>query len=113
MDRADVHNALDWRTRVALVDALAAASADLAVRCVLLTGAGDPAFCTGADLRAPLPGPDKPAGAPERAQGDVARGIATGWQRLVTAVLDCEKPVVVAVNGTAGRGGLARAVAAE
>src|SRR3954465_12760882 len=92
MDRADVHNALDWRTRVALVDALAAASADLAVRCVLLTGDGERAFCTGADLRVPLPGPDKPAGAPERAQGDVARGIATGWQRLPGARPPLGKP---------------------
>src|SRR3954468_22025692 len=113
MDRADVHNALDWTTRVALADALAAASADLAVRCVLLTGAGERAFCTGADLRVPLPGPDKPAGAPDRAQGDVARGIATGWQRLVTAVLDCEKPVVAAVNGTAAGAGMHLALACD
>src|SRR3954451_7478390 len=113
MDRADVHNALDWRTRLALVDALTAASADLAVRCVLLTGAGERAFCTGADLRVPLPGPDKPAGAPDRAQGDVARGIATGWQRLGTAVLDCEKPVVAAVNGTAAGAGMHLALACD
>ena len=49
----------------------------------------------------PLPVPGKPQGAPDRAQGEIARGIATGWQRLVTAVLDCEKPVVAAINGTA------------
>jgi len=27
--------------------------------------------------------------------------IRTGWQRLVNAVLDCEKPVIAGVNGTA------------
>jgi 2-(1,2-epoxy-1,2-dihydrophenyl)acetyl-CoA isomerase len=111
--RPDVHNALDWRTREALVAALREASADLAVRAVLLTGTGDRAFCTGADLRVPLPAPAKPDGAPERAQGDVARGIATGWQETVTAVLDCEKPVVAAVNGTAAGAGMHLALACD
>jgi 2-(1,2-epoxy-1,2-dihydrophenyl)acetyl-CoA isomerase len=113
LDRPDVQNALDWRTREALVAALQDASADLAVRAVLLTGAGARAFCTGADLRVPLPVPAKPEGAPERAQGEVARGIATGWQRLVTAVLDCEKPVVAAVNGTAAGAGMHLALACD
>jgi 2-(1,2-epoxy-1,2-dihydrophenyl)acetyl-CoA isomerase len=113
LDRADVHNALDWRTREALVTTLEEASADLAVRAVLLTGSGDRAFCTGADLRVPLPTPPKPDGAPERAQGEVARGIATGWQRVITAVLDCEKPVVAAVNGTAAGAGMHLALACD
>jgi 2-(1,2-epoxy-1,2-dihydrophenyl)acetyl-CoA isomerase len=113
LDRPDVHNALDWKTREALVAALQDASADLAVRSVLLTGSGDRAFCTGADLRVPLPVPPKPDGAPDRAQGDVARGIATGWQRVITAVLDCEKPVVAAVNGTAAGAGMHLALACD
>jgi 2-(1,2-epoxy-1,2-dihydrophenyl)acetyl-CoA isomerase len=33
--------------------------------------------------------------------GDVARTIRLGAQRLISAVLDCEKPVIAAVNGTA------------
>lgn len=113
LDRQDVQNALDWRTREALVAALAEASADLAVRAVVLTGAGDRAFCTGADLRVPMPSLAKPDGAPVRAQGEVTRGIATGWQRVVTAVLDCEKPVVAAVNGTAAGAGMQLALACD
>jgi 2-(1,2-epoxy-1,2-dihydrophenyl)acetyl-CoA isomerase len=113
LNRPEVHNALDWSTRDALVAALEEASADLAVRAVILTGAGDRAFCTGADLRVPVPTPPKPAGAPPRAQGDVARSIATGWQRVVTAVLDCEKPIVAAVNGTAAGAGMHLALACD
>jgi 2-(1,2-epoxy-1,2-dihydrophenyl)acetyl-CoA isomerase len=113
LDRTDVHNALDWKTREALVDALAEASADLHVRAIVLTGAGDRAFCTGADLRVPVPTPEKPEGAPKRAQGEVARSIATGWQRVVTAVLDCEKPVIAAVNGTAAGAGMHLALACD
>ena len=113
LNRPDVHNALDWRTREALVAALEDASADLSVRAVVLTGAGERAFCTGADLRVPMPTPPKPEGAPARAQGEVARGIATGWQRVITAVLDCEKPVVAAVNGTAAGAGMHLALACD
>ena len=113
LDRPDVHNALDWRTREALVADLEDASADLAVRAVVLTGAGERAFCTGADLRVAMPAPPKPEGAPARAQGEVARGIATGWQRVITAVLDCEKPVVAAVNGTAAGAGMHLALACD
>lgn len=113
LDRPDVHNALDWRTREALVTALQNVSADAAVRAVILTGAGDRAFCTGADLRVPVPTPDKPEGAPDRVQGDVARSIATGWQRVITSVLDCEKPVIAAVNGTAAGAGMHLALACD
>ena len=113
LDRPDVHNALDWKTREALVAALEEASADLAVRAVVVTGAGDRAFCTGADLRVPVPTPEKPEGAPKRAQGDVARSIATGWQRVITAVLDCEKPVIAAINGTAAGAGMHLALACD
>jgi 2-(1,2-epoxy-1,2-dihydrophenyl)acetyl-CoA isomerase len=113
LDRPDVANALDWKTREALVAALDNASAAAAVRAVIITGAGDRAFCTGADLRVPVPTPPKPEGAPERLQGDVSRSISTGWQRVITAVLDCEKPVVAAVNGTAAGAGMHLALACD
>src|SRR3954469_12481581 len=67
----------------------------------------------GGDLRVPMPAPPKPDGAPDRAQGDVARGIATGWQRVVTAVLDCEKVVIAALNGTAAGAGMHLALACD
>ncbi|MCZ7459637.1 enoyl-CoA hydratase-related protein [Streptomyces sp. WMMC940] len=41
------------------------------------------------------------AGGRERVPGDVARMIRLGAQRFISAVLDCEKPVIAAVNGTA------------
>ena len=93
------HNRGPARSRA--IALLEDASADSAVRAVVLTATGD-GFCTGADLHAGRrASPPKPKGAPERIIGDAARMIRRGAQRLIGAVLDCEKPVIAAVNGTA------------
>jgi 2-(1,2-epoxy-1,2-dihydrophenyl)acetyl-CoA isomerase len=78
-----------------------------------LSGTGQKGFCTGADLRSQGPVPARPEGAPDRAVGDAARLIRTGWQRLVSAVLDCEKPVIAAVQATAAGGGMHLALACD
>ncbi len=100
LDRPDVKNAISPDQRDRMIELLAAASADLGVRAVVLGATGD-AFCTGADLRArraPAPRPDD---APARAVGEIAKMIRDGAQQLVAAVMDCEKPVIAAVGGTA------------
>ena len=77
-------NALAADMRDRLAERFDEASADLNVRAVILTGAGDRHFCTGAALGGPQkPGPARPEDAPERAAGDVARMIQRGWQRLI------------------------------
>lgn len=100
LNRPDVKNALTPDQRDEVIRHLEAASADIAVRAVVISGSGG-SFCSGADLRASRPPPLRPDGAPERAQGDVARTIATGAQRLIASVLDCEKPVIASVDGVA------------
>ncbi|MGW3735380.1 enoyl-CoA hydratase/isomerase family protein [Streptomyces sp. NPDC005148] len=93
LNRPEAMNAVTWDQRERLIALLARASADPAVRAVVLTATGR-GFCAGADLRgAPSTG--------DRIPGDVARTIRLGAQRLIAAVLDCEKPVIAAVNGTA------------
>jgi len=110
----DQGNALAGDMRDRLAERFALASEDLAVRVVVLRGAGEKHFCTGAALGGPQrPTPPKPEGAPERAQGDAARLIRTGWQRLIASVMDCEKPVICALNGTAAGGGANLALACD
>jgi len=99
-------NSLNAVMRDRITERMEWASADLAVRCVVLGAAGERHFCTGANLGgAQNPTPPKPEGAPDRVMGDAARMIRRGWQRLVASILDCEKPVIAAVNGTAAGGG--------
>ncbi len=100
LNRPDVKNAISPDQRDRVIDLLAQASADLGIRAVVIGATGD-AFCTGADLRAGRPPAPRPADAPDRGVGEVAKMIREGAQRLVAAVLDCEKPVIAAVGGTA------------
>ncbi|HEY8526721.1 MAG TPA: enoyl-CoA hydratase-related protein [Acidimicrobiales bacterium] len=100
LDRPEAGNALTPDQRNRLIDLLADASERVEVRAVVLTATGRH-FCTGADLRASQAEPERPEGVPERVVGDVQRMLRQGAQRLMAAVLDCEKPVIAAVNGTA------------
>lgn len=115
IDRADKGNSLTMDMRDRLADLFIDASGDLRVRVIVLAAAGDRHFCTGADVRGgskrePKP---RPEDAPDRATGDVARMIRIGWQRLIAAILDCDKPVIGRINGTAAGGGLHLALAPD
>jgi 2-(1,2-epoxy-1,2-dihydrophenyl)acetyl-CoA isomerase len=112
LNRPEAGNALLGSQRDELVGRLEAASGDLNIRVVVLAATGKH-FCTGADLRAGQDAPVGPEGAPERPAGHVGRMIATGAQRLVAAILDCEKPVIAAVGGTAAGIGAHMALACD
>ncbi|MET9606291.1 enoyl-CoA hydratase-related protein [Streptomyces sp. NPDC006512] len=107
LNRPDAMNAVTWGQRERVIALLTEASADPAVRAVVVTATGK-GFCAGADLRS-----TGPTAGGDRIAGDVTRMIRLGAQRLITAVLDCEKPVIAAVNGTAAGIGAHLALACD
>lgn len=114
LNRPQAGNAITPDVRNRMIEHLNAANESLDIRAVVLTAAGERHFCTGADLRAGRAAPPpKPEGAPERVAGEAARMIRTGIQRLIAAFLDCEKPIIAAVNGTAAGGGAAMVLASD
>jgi enoyl-CoA hydratase len=108
VNRPAVLNALDTRTleeRTACfgaIDATAAGPPEAAVRCVILTGAGEKAFVAGGDLSA------------MQAMGvEQARRFSELGRRLADRMETLAAPIIAAVNGFALGGGLELALACD
>ena len=95
IDRPEAMNSIDGPTRAALRRAYAEIAESTEIRAVLLTGAGDRAFCTGADLKKTMPTGDSMA----------VEEFGTGTDHLL-AGFPTDTPVVCAINGYALGGGL-------
>jgi 2-(1,2-epoxy-1,2-dihydrophenyl)acetyl-CoA isomerase len=88
LNRPQKRNALSKEMRIELAELVERAARDAEVRAVLLTAEG-PSFCAGADLE--QFGAEAPPAARQRMQ--------QGGHRLIRALHDLEKPVIVAVRG--------------
>jgi len=95
INRPARYNAFRGRTVEEMIAAFRAAWADKSVRALILTGAGDKAFCTGGDVK-------------QRAEtGDYGptRSGMFEIEYLHKLIRDIPKPVIAAVNGLAIGGG--------
>jgi 2-(1,2-epoxy-1,2-dihydrophenyl)acetyl-CoA isomerase len=106
LNRPAAMNALDLATKAALRDALHAAADDPAVRCVVLTGAGDRAFCVGQDLR-------EHTTLLKNADDVLFRTVPEHYNPIALTLATMAKPVIAAVNGVAAGAGAAFAFAAD
>jgi enoyl-CoA hydratase/carnithine racemase len=106
LNRPHRRNALTYEAYDRLESGFRAAVADPAVRCVIVTGA-DPAFCSGDDVREIMAGPKAFSAAPP---SPTVRHRPTP---AAMAALECDKPVIAAVNGAAMGWGMELALYAD
>jgi enoyl-CoA hydratase/carnithine racemase len=103
INRPERRNALTWTAIAQLGERLTEARDDASVRVVVLTGAGDKAFCAGLDLAQMESGPSYAALHEQR--GRVAGLFEQLWS--------LGKPVIAAVRGFAVAGGFGLALACD
>ena len=103
LNRPEALNALSGALRAELARILAEVEADVSIRAVVLTGAGERAFSAGLDLKEL--GAD-PTALPAALSDDPAANP-------VRALEACRKPVIGAINGVALTGGFELALACD
>ena len=96
LNRPEAMNAINQRLKDELAIALDAVESDPLARVLLITGAGEKAFCAGADLK-------ERAGTDPTPAEFYFRQKAT--QRLFSRIESLPKPVIAAINGVAFGGG--------
>ncbi len=108
IDRPEARNALNIETRNALIKAWEEFHDDPGLRVAILTGAGEKAFCAGADL--------KEMGAYLKSQTPIERREQREREPGLgglTRNFDAGKPIIAAINGHCLAGGLELALACD
>lgn len=96
LNRPDVANAINTQMAADLLDFFSALILQSPQpRCLVMTGAGDKAFCAGGDLKQRLTMDD-----------EAWRAQHLLIERAILAMADCPIPVIGAINGAAFGGGL-------
>ena len=109
INRPERRNAMTWEVIAAIRERLAAAKSDPAVRVIVLAGAGEKAFCAGADLSGMVPSDPSSPGDPF-----ADHHAARGWlAELFEEMWHLGKPTVARVQGWAMAGGFGLALACD
>jgi E-phenylitaconyl-CoA hydratase len=102
LNRPERLNAMDAEAYRALSDAWIRVRDDVAIRAAVVTGAGDRAFTTGADLKSFVTAP-----------GELSQFWLTQKEQLLNRGLEVYKPVIAAVNGYCLGGGMTLLLATD
>ncbi len=101
LNRPQVYHALNSALIQEITHAVSAASADEAIRAIVLTASGDKAFCSGADLKSGLESSEL---------GDTLR---KNYNPMVLAMRNAPKPIICRLNGIAAGAGMSLALACD
>jgi E-phenylitaconyl-CoA hydratase len=103
LNRPEAMNSIDPEMRAQLHAAWKRIKEDEEIRVVILTGAGEKAFCTGSDLKKTMP--------PKESFAELTFGRP--YSDHLLAGLDTDKPLICAINGYAMGGGMELALACD
>ncbi|MBX7168226.1 MAG: enoyl-CoA hydratase/isomerase family protein [Pirellulales bacterium] len=112
LNRPEAHNAISPEVAVRLAEYWQIVHSDAEIRVAIVTGAGEGAFCSGADLARLIP---LMTGArmPEDEWDEKVMSDPTTSMRALLRNFDPEKPVIAAINGSALAGGMEFVVATD
>ncbi len=102
LNRPKSHNSINEAMKEELSAALREASHDPGVRCIVLRGAGEKAFCSGQDLKE-----HRPAGMSLR------ESLERSYNPLIRRMREMEKPIIGMINGVAAGAGCSIALACD
>ena len=94
-------NAMSPDMRDRMTEIFESLNGQFEARAVVLTATGEKFFCPGADISVGRDFAPRPDNAPQIAVGEPRRMMLRGQHPLMASILDCELPVIAAVNGTA------------
>ncbi len=103
LNRPQVYNALSSALINEITKAVELASTDEAIRAIILTGSGDKAFCSGADLKAGM----------DMGFTSLGESLRENYNPMILAIKNAEKPVVCRMNGVAAGAGMSLALACD
>ncbi len=104
LNRPEVYNALNEQMKKEINDALKEAEKDAGVRCLVIRGAGEKAFCSGQDLK-------EHSGASTRRS--LKESLEKSYNPMVRKMRSMEKPIIGMINGVAAGAGLSIALACD
>jgi 2-(1,2-epoxy-1,2-dihydrophenyl)acetyl-CoA isomerase len=103
LNRPQVYNALSTALINEITRAVEVSSEDSSVRVIVITGVGDKAFCSGADLKAGMEG----------GMASLGDSLRKNYNPMIRAIRNAEKPIICRMNGIAAGAGMSLALACD
>ena len=113
LNRPQVYNALSPGLIRDITTAIEAAGADDTIRVVVITGSGDRAFCSGADLKEGFAGAVANGAGSPAGTLNLGASLRSGYHPMIRAIRNLPKPVVGRINGVAAGAGCSLALACD
>lgn len=102
LNRPEVYNAFNEQMKKDINDALKEAERDPAVRCLVIRGAGDKAFCSGQDLKEH-----------QGSNRSLKDSLEKSYNPMVRRMRGMGKPIIGMINGVAAGAGCSLALACD